>query len=437
MGRKKSYIPLDVYIGQRIVGQLGRDSGGAYSFQYSPEWLSWEMRFPISLSLPVRADRYTGQTVINVFENLLPDHDGIRRRVATKVGATGTDAFSMLSKIGRDCVGAMQFLPEGSSFEPSGKIEGRELSVAEIEKILNNLGIAPLGLGENDAFRISIAGAQEKTALLYHDGKWLEPHGPTPTTHIIKPQIGKLDNGIDLSDSVENEHFCLKLLSEFGLPTAKTEITQFGEKKALIIERFDRHRAKDRRLIRLPQEDLCQALSVPPTLKYQDSGGPGIVDIAKRLNNSDTPEEDRLTFFKANILFWLMGATDGHAKNFSIFIGPGGTFRLTPLYDVLTIQPSFDKNHIDRKQMRMSMSVGRRRRYRAFDISGKDFVFTGQKAGFSEKQIKNIIEAIEHEWQPAFYRACADLNKDFPDHLLDSLSNAFKMRIPQLRTPVR
>jgi len=432
VSRKKSYIPLDVYIGSRHVGCLMRSSSGAYQFQYSEKWLNWDMNFPISLSLPVREDRYIGEPVVNVFENLLPDHDDIRRRIATRVGAPGTDAFSMLSKIGRDCIGAMQFLPEGTNFEPSRKIEGRDLTDADIETLLNNLGSAPLGLNADDAFRISIAGAQEKTALLFHKGKWLEPHGPTPTTHIIKPQIGQLDSGIDLSDSVENEYFCLKLLSAFGLPTAHTEIAQFGNKKALVIKRFDRHWAQDGRLIRLPQEDCCQALSVPPTIKYQDRGGPGIVEIAQLLRGSDTPEKDRADFLKANILFWLMGATDGHAKNFSLFLSPGGSFRLTPFYDVLTLQPSFDQHYIDRKQMRMAMRVGKRRRYRVFDITGKDFVLTGLQAGYSESQIRNVIGSLETEWPMALDKACVGLPDTFPAPLVDSLKTAFETRIPKL-----
>lgn len=432
MSRKKSYVPLDVYIGSRQVGVLTRSSAGAYQFHYSEGWLNWDMNFPISLSLPVRADRYIGEPVINVFENLLPDRDDIRRRIATRVGATGIDAFSMLSQIGRDCIGAMQFLPEGTDFHSSETIEGRALSESEIETLLSNLGSAPLGLGEDEAFRISIAGAQEKTALLRYKGKWLEPHGATPTTHIIKPQIGQLDSGIDLTDSVENEYLCLKLLAAFDLPTNRAEIAQFGRKKALVIERFDRHWTRSGRLIRLPQEDFCQALSVPPAIKYQDHGGPGIADIAQLLRGSDTPEKDRAAFLKANILFWLMGATDGHAKNFSVFLSPGGSFRLTPFYDVLTLQPCLDKHYIERKQMRMSMRVGKRRRYRVFDITGKDYFFTAQQAGYSERQIGDIIQSIEAEWSDALDKACLDLPEHFPAYLVDSLRTAFETRIPKL-----
>jgi len=138
--------------------------------------------------------------------------------------------------------------------------------------------------------------AQEKTALLYHDGRWIEPTGTTPTTHIIKPQIGRLPNGMDLRDSVENEYLCLKLVENFGLRVAKAQITIFQDQKALVIERFDRLWARDGRLIRLPQEDCCQALSVPPTRKYQNEGGPGIVEIMGILRGSDEPTQEWLEY---------------------------------------------------------------------------------------------------------------------------------------------
>ena len=162
------------------------------------------------------------------------------------------------------------------------------------------------------------------------------PHGTTATTHILKPEIGKLPNGIDLSQSIENEKVGTRLTASFGLPTAHTEIQEFSGKRALAIERFDRLWTRDKRLLRIPQEDCCQALSVPPPRKYEPDGGPGIHEIIELLKGSDQPEADQRFFLKSQIVFWLLGATDGHAKNFSIFLLPGGRFRLTPLYDVMS-----------------------------------------------------------------------------------------------------
>lgn len=181
---------------------------------------------------------------------MLPDSVAIRTRVAERVGAAGTDAYSLLTEIGRDCVGALQFLPESIEPEPLGEVNGVPLDDEEIAAILSNLALASLGLNRDDNFRISVAGAQEKTALLRSGDRWLKPTGTTPTTHLFKPAIGKLPSGIDLGDSVDNEYYCLKLMRTFGLEVNAAEIAQLGAKRVLVIERFDRRWTRDGRLLR-------------------------------------------------------------------------------------------------------------------------------------------------------------------------------------------
>ena len=212
MARKKSHAPLDVLINGRLVGRLEKAANGATSFQYAAKWLQWEHRFAVSMSLPLRLDAYRGAEVAAVFDNLLPDRDAVRRRVAERMGAQGTDYYSLLEAIGRDCVGAMQFIPEGADLDTAGAIEAQDISDAEIEAMLADLASAPLGVDREQEFRISVAGAQEKTALLLKDGRWCRPLGTTPTTHILKPQLGQIPTSegmIDMSDSVDNEHYCL------------------------------------------------------------------------------------------------------------------------------------------------------------------------------------------------------------------------------------
>ncbi|MCB1397885.1 MAG: type II toxin-antitoxin system HipA family toxin, partial [Rhodobacteraceae bacterium] len=360
MGRRPAHAPLRVYLNNRRVGTLTRDAGGAIGFVYDAGWLGWEHALPVSLSLPLRETPWRGAPVAAVFENLLPDSDRLRRLIAERVGARGSDAFSLLARIGQDCVGALQFVPgEAEAPDTTGALTGEPVDGAAIARILTGLGQAPLGLARDDAFRISLAGAQEKTALLYHQGRWIRPDGATPTTHILKPRIGSLPGGIDLSDSVENEFLCLRLAAGFGLPVAAAHIEDFAGIPALVVERFDRRWTRDGRLLRLPQEDCCQALSVPPVLKYQADGGPGMTDVLTLLRGSDTPAEDQDRFLTAQLVFWLIGATDGHAKNFSLFLGPGGSYRMTPLYDILTAQPALQAGQIEHRQMTMAMSVGR------------------------------------------------------------------------------
>ena len=151
---------LDVFLNSRLVGSLNRESSGAIDFRYDPGWLGWEHTLPISLSLPLREERYIGASVSNVFDNLLPDNEGLRRRVAERVGAGGVDAYSLLEALGRDCVGALQFLPAGSDLPAPGGVEGRPASEDEIAKILGNLRRNPLGLS-----RDMIAPVTAKTPL--------------------------------------------------------------------------------------------------------------------------------------------------------------------------------------------------------------------------------------------------------------------------------
>ncbi len=433
MGRKRSYEPLNVFFNTKLVGQLIREKSGATRFTYDQRWIEWEHAMPVSISLPLRDDTFTGAAVLAVFDNVLPDNEPIRRRVAERVGALGADTFSLLSKIGRDCIGALQFLQEGGLPEPTDQLSGKVLTTDDIAYLLDNLDVTPLGIRSDTDFRISIAGAQDKTALLFYNNQWLEPAGTTPTTHIFKPQIGKLPNGMDLLDSVENEYLCLQLMAGFGLATAHVEMANFNDKKALIIERFDRRWIGDDRLIRLPQEDCCQALSVPPTLKYQNEGGPGIVEIMQLLRGSDEPNQDRYDFFKAQNLFWLLGATDGHAKNFSLALSAQGRFRMTPLYDVLTLQPSFDDKMLARNGFNMAMRVGHSNQYNVERILGRHFVDTGLQSGLSREFISRVFEDVRHTVEanmPSVFNALPDR---FPTDLVESISAGVVRRIGLLK----
>lgn len=434
MARRRQHAPLRVYLNNRLAGHLLKEAGGAISFRYDADWLSWDNAIPVSLSLPLREDAYRGAPVVAVFENLLPDSEALRRRVAESVGAEGADAYSLLAAIGHDCVGALQFITgDDDAIDTTGTLHGEAVDDDAIEKLLGSLAQAPLGLSRDDEFRISVAGAQEKTALLWNKGRWLKPIGTTPTTHIFKTQIGELPGGIDLSNSVENEFYCLKLAAAFGLPVNDATIQTFGKTTALVIERFDRAWTRDGRLLRLPQEDCCQALSVPPSRKYQSEGGPGLADILALLKGSDNPADDQKAAFKAQLLFWLIGATDGHAKNFSIFLGPGGSYRLTPLYDILTAQPSLDARQIERKQMKLAMAVGSSNHYRIDTIHGRHFVQSGEKAGLPKRLVNEAIEEIAAAAESAIAQVEQMLPRKFPEQIHDTVSAAVKARIAGLR----
>lgn len=418
----------------RLVGRLRKAANGAIDFRYDESWLSWEHGFPVSLSMPLREDLYVGDPVVAVFDNLLPDNFDIRRRLAERSSAAGEDVFSLLSAIGRDCVGAMQFLPEGEEPGPAGSVQGHAVSEDEIAGILANLTNNPLGVGAQEEFRISLAGAQEKTALLYWKGGWLIPHGATATTHILKPQIGRRGDGVDLSLSVENEHLCMRLIAMLGLPAANTRMETFGGKKVLVVERFDRRWTKDGRLLRLPQEDCCQALSFPPARKYESDGGPGLTDLLELFMSSDEPTRDRKMIMKANIVFWLLAATDGHAKNFSLFLHPHGGFSLAPFYDVMSTQLNLDEHQLRQRDMKMAMAVGRNRHYVVNEIVPRHFLQTAAASGMGESIVREIFEELLERGEAAISSVENDLPPDFPEPLFVSITEGFRRRLRLLES---
>ena len=294
-----------------------------------------------------------------------------------------------------------------------------------------NLVRSPLGVGDDKEFRISIAGAQEKTALLYWRKRWLVPHGTTATTHILKPQIGKLESGIDLSKSVENEHLCLKLVQAFGIQAADTQIADFAGRRVLVVERFDRRRTRNQRLLRLPQEDCCQALSVPPTLKYQSDGGPGIRQIAGLLKGSDTPAKDQILFLKAQVVLWLLAATDGHAKfrasiwrRAGVSTSPRSTtwFRRSPASmptKFATTKPSSPC-----RSARVRPLLGR--------ILPRHFLQTAGLCGIPQASANAMLEELGDTGAAAIDKVLADLPDNFPREIATSIAQGAKARLEQI-----
>jgi len=411
------------------------------SFTYDANWMGSAQGRPLSLSLPFRSggEPYRGRIVTDYFDNLLPDSDAIRRRLAQRYRTHGTGPFDLLSALGRDCVGALQLLADDATPEALHSIDGTPLDDAGIARLLRDTTRrVPLGQhGEDDDLRLSIAGAQEKTALLRRGGQWLLPHGSTPTTHILKLPLGLVGNmRADMRTSVENEWLCAQLVRHYGLPIANCEVVHFEEQKVLVVERFDRRTAPDDRwIIRLPQEDFCQALGISALSKYQADGGPGIADIMAVLAGSEAAAHDRRNFFKTQILFWLLAATDGHAKNFSLSIGPGGRYWSTPLYDVLSAYPILGggANQIAPQKARLAMAVrGSQNHYRLAQIVRRHWFEQGRQVGMTVDDVEAILAELAAATELAIGQTAAALPPGFPADVAEAVFAGLRAQVRRL-----
>jgi serine/threonine-protein kinase HipA len=343
---------LNVIVGDAMAGRLVRHKGAKLEFTYDREYLANRALTPLSISMPLRAEPYPDQVINPWLWNLLPDNDAVLDRWSRQFHVSATSAFSLLStSVGEDCAGAVRFVrPDDTDRALARQGTVAWLSDEDVAERLRELRKDTSDwLGSTFTGQFSLAGAQAKTALLYQDGCWGVPSGSTPTTHILKPAIAGL-NEHDL-----NEHLCLDAARRSGLLAARTQIRRFGDETALVVSRYDRT-ARDGRIIRVHQEDLCQGLGLPPSKKYQNDGGPGVRDAATMLRRVMPPRIADLAisrFADALIWNWLIGGTDAHAKNYSLLLS-GRQVRLAPLYDIASALPY----RIHERKLRLAMKIG-------------------------------------------------------------------------------
>ncbi|TWC65099.1 type II toxin-antitoxin system HipA family toxin [Herbaspirillum sp. SJZ099] len=449
--RRNRTRALTLWMNGAFVGtwQLGH---GGDVLQYDEQWTRSGLGRPLSLSLPFRPGNppHTGDVVRHYFDNLLPDSREIRERIARRYQAADTDAFGLLAEVGRDCVGALQILPADTANAPQLPVEAIHLTEQEIAELLREtLMPAPLGLPEAEDFRISIAGAQEKTALLKYLDRWCMPHGPTPTTHIFKLPLGAIGGlKLDMRDSVENEWLCAKILAAYGMPVAPCDILTFEDQKVLAVERFDRQWWMDPatgqwNLLRLPQEDMCQATGTPPWQKYESDHGPGMKEIMELLSGAIDPVTARRTFFKAQVLFWMLWATDGHAKNFSIFLKPDGKYELTPLYDVLSVFPIIGEGpgKLSEHKAAMAMAVRSKNPHRKMrEIQPRHWHGVGMHYGIVTEDGDGpnaILKELADKTPDVISGVRKELPADFPEYVADSILNGLNDSADKLAAYLR
>ncbi len=425
MGRKSHSQSLYCSMNGYLVGVLSITKG-QMSFQYDKQWLDIEGSRPLSLSLPLQSTAIKSDKVYAYFENLLPDAEAIRQQMVDRLGAKSKSPFDLLVKVGRDCIGALTLtdsLPAGGL--PPVSIT--PLTEQQIAQTIRDTRLDKMmGMKADEDFRISLAGAQEKTALTFWNGQWCKPNGPTPTTHIIKPPILNHESmGIDLSNSVDNEWFCLAFIRHLGMPVANATISTFGDQRVLVVERFDR-RIDEQHIMRLPQEDMCQALGMTSGSKYEDHGGPSARQIMSLLEYSSNSYQDRLTFYKAQIVYWMLAGIDGHAKNFSISLQQDG-YRLTPLYDVLSAYPYFGQGNIQARKIKMAMKVhSKNSHYRWHDIQARHWLTHAKHLGLSAAIANEVIEDICTHTDGAMQNALNQAPQGFDHNMGKSIADSAK-----------
>lgn len=344
------------------AGTVEQRAAGALRFTYDEAWRESDLAYPLSLSMPLVQPEHDDETIRAYMEGLLPDSEAVLQAWGRQFAVSARNPFALLSHVGEDVAGAVQFArPERlETLAADGSVQW--LSEAQIGRRLQRL------VRDRTSWRIagdpgyfSLAGAQPKTALLWDGKRWGLPSGSVPTTHVLKPPA------MELEGLAENEHLCLRVAGAIGLPAANSEVCEFDGQTAIVVERYDRHRDGGE-VIRIHQEDFCQALAISPRLKYESEGGPGAAALIRLLrDHSSDPEADVDTLVASLGLHWVLGAPDAHAKNYSILIASGGQVRLAPLYDVISVLPYPDR-YFPRK-IRLAMRIGGE--YRPWHIRGR------------------------------------------------------------------
>jgi len=343
---------LVVLLDNSVAGVLTELPGRRLSFTYEAPYRADDASTPMSVSMPVQVAEHTDRIVTPWLWGLLPDSDPVLKRWSRHYQVSASSPFALLATpIGLDCPGAVRFVDRervDEALASKGHVEW--LSEAQVAQRLRDLKEdSTAWLGKEFTGQFSLAGAQAKTALLFEDDRWGLPSGAMATSHILKPAVAGLD------DHDLNEHLCLEAASRVGLICARTRIAKFENETAIVIERYDRV-VQDGVIVRIHQEDLCQALGVHPSRKYQSDGGPGpeqIVRLFRSVMEPSAAEDAVRRFVDALAWNWIIGGTDAHAKNYSLLLS-GGQVRLAPLYDIASALP-----YLHEKKARMAMKIGR------------------------------------------------------------------------------
>jgi len=382
---------LYVYLNNELTGVLWLDPKKYFTFQYSKTWYSREEAIPISLSLPLSSEAYENDRARPFFANLLPE-EKIRQAISRTLGISAKNDFALLEAIGGECAGAISVWP--TERQVALQESYRHLPLTELERLTEAMPARPI-LIAGDGVRLSLAGAQNKVPV-YMDGKEVFlPEGGASSSHILKPQIR------ELHETVENEAFCMMLAQRVGLPVPKAEVLPIGETTAYLVERYDRVRGTNGQLLRIHQEDFCQALRYLPTEKYEGEGGPSFAKCFRLIATQSTSAlKDQIALIRWLAFNLLVGNSDAHAKNISLLFTDGG-IQLAPFYDLMStvIYPRLTR--------KIAMHVGNATTFDELDE--QSFEKLASDAGIRAKIIFQTLQAMSL----TVPKAAAELKTEF------------------------
>lgn len=382
---------LDVYLYNNFAGKLFFKNG-LLSFQYDQQYLNSKSPKALSYSIPLSNKQYDHKITESFFSGLLPE-ENIRRQIAKYLHISYQNTFALLDAIGGECAGAISVYKEDYNINQNiNKYNYKILTDNEASDILLHLDKIPMYIDKDDV-RISGAGAQDKLIISLVDNKIAIPLKGTPSSYILKPEI----KGFQYT--VENEFFCMQLAKNIGLPVPDTFIYTLKDKNFYLVKRYDRQHLNDGIILRLHQEDFCQALHIAPIQKYENEGGPSLKQCFELLDQKIKlglmSGDNKFTLLKGIIFNFLIGNGDAHGKNFSILYDKDKDKEsLAPFYDLLSTRV-----YTNSQKSKMAMKLGNK--YKFKDVTLKQFEYLSDDIGFRfdfvKKQIKNAIENINKE----------------------------------------
>jgi serine/threonine-protein kinase HipA len=371
---------IGVWLFDQPVGTLSL-VGGRLSFQYRPDWLAQPHAVALSQSLPLGTEPFDDQQCRAFFAGLLPEGN-LRRLIAQQCQVSSQNDFALLNAIGGECAGAITFVPDGQPMAPAEQASVEWLDETQLLALLDELPRRPM-LAGRDGIRLSLAGAQDKLPVVFDGQRIGLPKGGQASTHILKPAIASVEA------SVINEGFCLALAQAVGMPTAQAQIFDVDDRQVLLVARYDRREDPEGRLVRIHQEDFCQALGVVPEMKYQNEGGPDLKACFGLLRKATRPSAPQvLRLLDAVVFNALIGNHDAHAKNFALLYA-GKTPTLAPLYDMLSTAVY---EHLTPK---MAMKLGSK--YKFSEVQARHWAQFAEAAGLSKAQTKKRVLGLAQD----------------------------------------